>query len=88
MVAGLLYLVGLITVLVCIAIAGYGAPSMIASFTAAMDAGNANMLEVVTDLAGSLAWMIWPGITGLTLMGFGRVIMLLGAINRNLRGGS
>jgi hypothetical protein len=88
MVAGLLYLIGLITLLACIAIAGYGAPTMIASFTAAMDAGNANMLEVVADLAVSLAWTIWPGMTGLALMGFGRVIMLLGSINRSLRGGN
>lgn len=88
MVAGLLYLIGLITVLVCVAIAGYGAPAMVASFTAAMDVGNANMFEVVADLAASLAWTIWPGITGLALMGFGRVIMLLGAISRSLRGGS
>lgn len=85
MVAALLYLIGLVTVLVCIAIAGYGAPAMIASFTAAMDAGNANMFDVVADLAASLAWTIWPGITGLALMGFGRIIMLLGSINRSLR---
>ncbi|MHB1101707.1 MAG: hypothetical protein ACYC0C_02765 [Devosia sp.] len=86
MIAGLLYLIGLIAVLVCVAIAGYSAPAMIASFTAAMDAGNANMFEVIAALAGGLAWVIWPVITGLALMGFGRVIMLLSSINRSLRG--
>ena len=88
MVAGLLYLIGLITLLTCIAIAGYGAPAMIADFTAAMDAGNANMLELLADLAANLTWAIWPGLTGLALMGFGRVIMLLGSINRSLRSGN
>lgn len=87
MVAGLLYLSGLITILVCIAIAGYGAPDMIRTFTAAMDAGNANMLEVIADLARALAWIIWPGIVGFALMGFGRIIMLLASIDRSLRGG-
>lgn len=88
MVAGLLYLIGLIAVLVSVAIAGYGAPAMIASFTAAMDAGNANVPEVIADLASGLAWAIWPVIIGLALMGFGRVIMLLSSINRSLRGQS
>lgn len=86
MVAGLLYLIGLIAVLVCVAIAGYSAPAIIASFTAAMDAGDANIIDVVADLAGGLAWVVWPVLTGLTLMGFARVIMLLGSINRSLRG--
>ena len=86
MVAGLLYLIGLIAVLVSVAIAGYSAPAMIASFTAAMDAGDGNVIEVVADLARGLTWAIWPIIIGLALMGFGRVIMLLSSINRSLRG--
>ncbi len=86
MVAALLYLVGLATLLVCIAVAGYGAPAMVANFTSALSAGDVNMLDVVADLAAGLAWAILPGITGLALMGFGRIIMLLGAINRTLRG--
>lgn len=86
MVAGLLYLVGLGAVLVCVAIAAYGAPAMIAGFTAAMDAGNANVFEVIAGLAGGLAWAVLPVVTGLALMGFGRIIMLLGSINRSLRG--
>ena len=62
------------------------APQAIASFTAAMDAGNANMLEVSLGLAGNYAWAFYWIVGGLLLMGFGRVIMLLGAINRSLRG--
>ena len=86
MIAGLLYLIGLVAVLVSVAIAGYSAPQAIASFTAAMDAGNANMLEVSLGLAGNYAWAFYWIVGGLLLMGFGRVIMLLGAINRSLRG--
>ncbi|CAG1772492.1 hypothetical protein [Devosia sp.] len=86
MVAALLYLVGLITLLGCIAGAGYGAPAMIADFTAALNAGDVNMLDEVADLAAGLRWVVLPGLTGLVLMGLGRIIMLLGAINRNLRG--
>jgi hypothetical protein len=86
MVAGLLYLIGLVAVLVSIAIVGYGAPSMVQTFTAAMDAGNQNMFEVVGRLAASLHWAVAPIVGGLLLMGLGRVIMLLSAINRSLRG--
>jgi hypothetical protein len=86
MIAGLLYLIGLVAVLVSVAIAGYSAPQTISSFTTAMDAGNANMLEVSFGIAGDYAWALYWIVGGLLLMGFGRVIMLLGAINRSLRG--
>ena len=85
MVAGLLYLIGLIAVLISIVIIGYGAPTMIQSFTAAMDAGE-NVFSTIATLAGSLTWALWPVIGGLALMGFARVIMLLASINRSLRG--
>lgn len=88
MIAGLLYLIGLIAVLVSIAFAGYSAPQAISNLTEAMDAGNANMLDVVLGIAqgysGTLTWLI----IGLLLMAAGRVIMLLSAINRSLRGQS
>ena len=86
MIAGLLYLIGLVAVLISVAIAGYSAPQAISSFTAAMDSGNANMLEVSLGIAGDYAWAFYWVVGGLLLMGFGRVIMLLGAINRSLRG--
>lgn len=85
MVAGLLYLIGLIAVLISIVIIGYGAPTMIQSFTAAMDAGE-NVFSTIAILAGSLTWALWPVVGGLALMGFARVIMLLASINRSLRG--
>lgn len=86
MLAGLLYVIGLIAVLVSIAIAGYGVPDAVNQFTAAMDAGNANMLSEGIRILASYAWALYPVIGGLVLMGFGRMIMLLGAINRSLRG--
>lgn len=86
MLAGLLYLIGLIAVLVAIAIAGYSAPDAITRFTTAMDAGNANVLELSLSILSSYAWTLWPVVGGLVVMGLGRIIMLLGAINRSLRG--
>ena len=86
MLAGLLYLIGLIAVLASIAIAGYSAPDAFTRFTTAMDAGNANALQLALTILSSYAWALWPVVGGLVLMGFGRIIMLLGAINRSLRG--
>jgi len=86
MVAGLLYLIGLIAVLVSIVIIGYGAPAMIQTFSAAMDAANQNMFGVIGGLLGSLGWAVTPIVGGLALMGMGRIIMLLASINRSLRG--
>jgi hypothetical protein len=88
MVAGLLYLIGLVAVLVTIAIAGYSAPALIQSFSAAMDAGNADMFGVISGLAATLAWVVTPIVGGLVLMALGRIIMLLASINRSLRGQS
>jgi hypothetical protein len=85
MVAGLLYLIGLVAVLASVAIAGYGAPAMIQAFSAAMDSGEPNMFGVVMGLAAGLNWAVLPIVGGLALMGAGRIIMLLGAINRSLR---
>ena len=85
MVAGLLYLIGLIAVLISIVIVGYGAPAMYQTFSAAMDAGD-NVFATISGLAGQLNWALLPIIGGLALMGLGRIIMLLAAINRSLRG--
>ncbi len=85
MVAGLLYLIGLIAVLISIVIIGYGAPTMIQTFSTAMDAGE-NVFSTIASLSGSLGWAVLPIIGGLTLMGLARIIMLLASINRSLRG--
>ena len=50
MVAALLYLIGLIAVLVSIAIVGFSVPEVISRFTAAMDAGNANLIDLIGSI--------------------------------------
>lgn len=85
MIAALLYLIGLLAVLVSVAIAGYSAPQAIQNFTAALDAG-ANMIDVTLGIANGYAGQFTWVVIGLLLMAAGRVIMLLGAINRSLRG--
>lgn len=86
MVAGLLYLIGLLVTLASIALAGYNLPTTIKSFTTAMDSGTANMVDVTLTLAAGYTTTFGWIIGGLLLMAAGRVIMLLGAINRSLRG--
>jgi hypothetical protein len=85
MVAGLLYLIGLIAVVISILVIGYGAPTMIQTFSAAMDAGE-NIFTTIGGLAAGLTWAVLPIVGGLALMGMGRIIMLLASINRSLRG--
>jgi hypothetical protein len=74
--------------LASIAIAGYSVPDTVARITAALDAGNANVLDHVTGTLAAYAWVLAPVVGGLVIMGLGRVIMLLSAINRSLRGQS
>jgi hypothetical protein len=85
MIAGLLYLIGLIAVLVSVAIAGFNAPEAITAFTRAVDAG-ANLFDASLGIANGFAGPFYWLVGGLLLMGFSRVIMLLAAINRSLRG--
>ena len=44
------------------------------------------MIDVIAGLFAGLNWAVAPIIGGLVLMGFARIIMLLGSINRSLRG--
>jgi hypothetical protein len=88
MVAGLLYVIGLISVLVTIAIAGFNIPTTVNQVTGAMDSGNADYVQIANMIMNSYRWIAAPFLSGLLLMGAGRVIMLLGAINRSLRGQS
>jgi hypothetical protein len=86
MIAGLLYLIGLISVLVTIAAAGFNIPPTVTEVTRVIDAGNVDYVALVRSISISYAWVAMPFIGGLLLMAAGRVIMLLGAINRSLRG--
>ncbi len=91
MVAGLLYVIGLISVLVTIAIAGFNIPTTITEVTRQIDTGGSggqNLLSTAQMVAATYSQFAAPFIAGLLLMGAGRVVMLLGAINRSLRGQS
>jgi hypothetical protein len=86
MVAGLLYIVGLIAVLVTIVMVGIAAPDLIQTFNAARDVPSADLFAGVGDVARSLQWALWPFVGGLVLMALGRVVMLLASIDKALRG--
>jgi hypothetical protein len=86
MVAGLLYIVGLIATLVTIVMVGYAAPTLIQGFMAGIDGPSADYIGAVSTFARGLSWALLPFVGGLVIMGIGRIIFLLGAINRALRG--
>lgn len=86
MVAGLLYVIGLLATLITVVLVGYSAPTLIQSFNGAMAGPDANLVSALADAARGVSWAVAPLIGGLVLMGFGRLILLLAAINRALRG--
>lgn len=86
MVAALLYIVGLIATLVTVVMVGYSAPTLVQAFMTAIQAANPDYLGAVADLGRGLNWALGPFVGGLLVMAAGRVIFLLGAINRALRG--
>jgi hypothetical protein len=86
MVAGLLYVVGLIAVLATLVVAGVHAPAQIDMINAALDAPGGDLLGTLIEAARLMQWAVMPFVGGLVLMGLGRIVMLLGAINRALRG--
>ena len=86
MVAGLLYVVGLIAVVATLVVAGFGAPGLIQMINAALDTPGSDLLGALVDTARLLQWAVLPFVGGLVLMGLGRIVMLLGSINRALRG--
>lgn len=86
MVAGLLYIVGLIATLVTILMVGYASPALLQTFMTAIEAPSADYIGAVASFASQLSWALGPFVGGLALMGLGRIIFLLGAINRALRG--
>jgi hypothetical protein len=86
MVAALLYIVGLIATLATVVMVGYSAPALVQAFLAAVQAASPDYLGAVADLGRGLNWALGPFVGGLLVMGAGRVIFLLSAINRALRG--
>lgn len=91
MIAILLYLVGLVSALVTLVIIGFDARTIYYALVTAYNAGahNATGVELVISAIGRISaqyqWALMPFLGGLLLMGFARIMVLLGAINRALR---
>ena len=79
---------GLIATLATVVMVGYSAPSLVQTFLAAIDGPSADYLGAISNFAQGLSWALQPFVGGLVIMGLGRIIFLLGAINRALRGTS
>lgn len=86
MIAILLYLIGLVSALATVVVVGFEAPGIYTALQAAYDSGPGNVLAALGRVAASLNWALTPFLGGLLLMGFARIMILLGSINRALRG--
>ena len=86
MIAILLYLIGLVSALVTVVVVGLDASPIYASLLAAYQSGAENLLPALGVAARGLGWTLMPFLGGLLLMGFARIMILLGSINRALRG--
>jgi len=86
MIAILLYLIGLISVVVTVMLAGVDAPAIYQSLLAAYNSGLDHVLPALGTAAATLSWALYPFLGGLLLMGFARIMMLLGSIRHALKG--
>ena len=86
MIAILLYLIGLLSTLITLVRVGIEAPAIYTALNAAYAAGLDHVLPALETTAAGLSWALWPLLGGLLLMAFARIMMLLGSINRALRG--
>lgn len=86
MIAGLLFFVGLVTILVTVVMVGYSAPALIQQFMTALDGGFDATFAALGFISRSLAWSATPLVVGLALLALARIIMLLAQISRSLRG--
>jgi hypothetical protein len=85
MIALLLYLIGLVSAVVTAALIGFDAVSIANQLSAAYNLGPENLLPAIGRIASGYSWALMPFLGGLLLMGFARIMVLLGAINRALR---
>ncbi|HWA20080.1 MAG TPA: hypothetical protein VG757_13910 [Devosia sp.] len=85
MIAILLYIIGLVSALVTLVMVGFDAPAIYSQLMVAYNSGVENLLPAAGRIATSYNWALTPFLGGLLLMGFARVIVLLGAVNRALR---
>ena len=86
MIAILLYLIGLVSAVFTLVVVGFEAPAIYAALSAAYASGLPNVLPALGKVAAGLNWALTPFLGGLLLMGFARIMILLGSINRALRG--
>jgi hypothetical protein len=86
MVAMLLYLIGLISVVVTVVLVGFDAQAIYQALVAAYGSGLDAILPALGTIATAHAWALGPFLGGLILMGFARVMMLLGSIRHALKG--
>jgi hypothetical protein len=86
MIALLLYLIGLISVVVTVVLVGFEAPAIYDSLLAAYNTGLDGLPPALARTAVTLNWALLPFLGGLLLMGFARIMMLLGAIRHALKG--
>lgn len=85
MIAGLLFVIGLASILASLGLVGLAAPGLVARFNAAT-AANADMLATALAIGRDLQWAVTPIVGGLLLLAVARIIGLLAAIDRSLRG--
>lgn len=86
MIAILIYLIGLVSAVVTVVVVGFDAPAIYTTLMTAYNSGLANVLPALAGVATKLSWALTPFLGGLLLMGFARIMILLGSINRALRG--
>ncbi|HZY69147.1 MAG TPA: hypothetical protein VFE52_11190 [Devosia sp.] len=86
MIAILLYIIGLISALITAVVVGFEIPDIYRTLVAAYDGGWDDVLRALARAARNLGWALVPFLGGLLLMGFARIMILLGSINRALRG--
>jgi hypothetical protein len=86
MIAILLYLIGLVSAVATLVVVGFEVPAIYTALLAAYNSGLPNVLSALGAVATGLSWALMPFLGGLLLMGFARIMILLGSINRALRG--
>ncbi|MEP7239518.1 MAG: hypothetical protein ABI697_01415 [Devosia sp.] len=86
MIAVLLYIIGLVAAVVTLVLVGLDAPSIYDHMLAAYNQGTNALLPALGSEAMRFSWALMPFLGGLLLMGFARIIMLLGAIRHALKG--
>jgi hypothetical protein len=86
MIALLLYLIGLISAVVTVVLVGFDAQSIYQTLMTAYNSGLDAVLPALGTVAQSISWALTPFLGGLLLMGFARIMMLLGSIRHALKG--